>query len=95
MKRIFEIDLRSLALFRMLLSLFMLGDLIVRVPEIVALHSDYGAVPRISVIENWWLPGTFSFHILSGDPAYMLGSRGEGCSVSPHSSAFTSAFANR
>jgi hypothetical protein len=44
---VFALDLRSLALFRMALGAVILGDLLTRVPVLVALYSDDGAVPRV------------------------------------------------
>lgn len=72
LKRLFGIDLRSLALFRVLVSLILLGDLSIRLADLVAHYTDWGAIPRLAVIENWWRPGYFSLHMMSGELGFQI-----------------------
>jgi hypothetical protein len=68
----FSLDLRSLALFRVILAYLLLADLANRWPDLTALYSDQGAVPRHNVEGGWLLDITnpFSIHGLSGSPNY-------------------------
>jgi hypothetical protein len=70
----FSLDLRSLALFRVLLAYLLLADLANRWPDLTALYSDQGAVPRHNVEGGWLLDITnpFSIHSLSGSPNYQV-----------------------
>src|SRR5262249_26018802 len=43
----FSLDLRTLALFRVLLAYLLLADLANRWPDLTALYSDEGSVPRL------------------------------------------------
>jgi hypothetical protein len=42
----FGIDVRSLALFRVCLGLIILADIAIRIPDVAALHTDAGILPR-------------------------------------------------
>jgi hypothetical protein len=68
----FSLDLRSLALFRVLLAYLLLADLANRWPDLTALYSDAGAVPRHHLDGSWLLDfsNPFSIHSLSGSPSY-------------------------
>jgi hypothetical protein len=59
-------DLRSLALFRILVAALLLLDLANRVPDLVAFYTDKGVMPRALLLEgelSW-----FCLHLASGDP---------------------------
>lgn len=74
----FSLDLRTLALFRVGLAYLLLADLANRWPDLTALYSDEGAVPRIDffhVSARYWLLDTsnpFSVHVLGGSPAFQV-----------------------
>ena len=71
LEKIFGIDLRSLALFRIALALLILADLIHRTQDLVAHYSDQGILPRSSLIDLSSGRYVFlSLHLLSGSPAY-------------------------
>ncbi len=65
--RIFGIDARSLALFRVALALVLLSDLWLRIANLGAFYTDAGVLPRAAQIEIYaGLPALFSFHLMSG-----------------------------
>ena len=63
----FRIDLRSLAAFRIAISLVLLWDLCVRSVDMEAHYSDRGVLPRTVLIENFLANHPYvSLHILHG-----------------------------
>lgn len=74
LNRLFGIDLRSLALLRIALGLYLIWDLMDRARGLGDHYSDWGVYPRDAVIEQW-TNGTYaerlwayaSFHMISGD----------------------------
>ncbi len=65
--RIFGIDARSLALFRVALALVLLSDLWLRIANLNAFYTDAGVLPRTAQIEIYaGLPALFSLHLMSG-----------------------------
>ena len=64
---VFGIDLRALAVTRILLGIILLRDLWVRSYDLVAFYSDRGALPREAILER--LDGTwrFSLHMMNGE----------------------------
>jgi hypothetical protein len=65
-KRLFGIDLRSLALFRMALGACILGDLANRATSLEAHYTDFGVLPRSVVIDSFWNPANVSLHLING-----------------------------
>ena len=65
--QIFGIDLRTLALFRVCLSLIILLDLALRARDLTAHYSDYGVLPRAALLGD--IGQQFpSLHFISGSP---------------------------
>ena len=66
-KAIFGIDLRTLALLRVMLASMVIVDLVLRSRDLAAHYSDAGILPRAALIGEFhrWLP---SIHLLSGSP---------------------------
>lgn len=67
--KLFEIDLRSLALFRICMGGILIIDLIIRATSLTAHYSDYGVLSRDAFLtqnetQNWY----YSFHHMSGEP---------------------------
>ncbi|MGZ6140591.1 MAG: HTTM domain-containing protein [Myxococcaceae bacterium] len=60
------LDLRSLALFRVALSLVILGDLVQRAVDLRAHYSDAGVLPRAALIERFSGDWAVSLHLASG-----------------------------
>jgi len=64
--RVFSADLRSLALYRVCVSLVLLYDLWVRSHDIVAHYTDQGILTREMAMKNLHYPLSFSLHMMSG-----------------------------
>ena len=64
--RLFGIDTRSLALFRVGLSLVLLDELTVRARNLTAFYTDQGVMPRGFITENTQNVWSFSLHLASG-----------------------------
>ncbi len=61
-----ELDLRSLALFRILLGLCLIADLLLRLPQIDAFYTDSGVLPRADVLRALEGSWAISLHLISG-----------------------------
>lgn len=70
-REIFGTDLRTLALFRVLLGLCIIFDLCLRARDIRAHYSDFGVMPR-GVLVDYLAPGAFSLHMLNGTAAFQI-----------------------
>jgi len=60
------LDLRSLALFRVAISVVVLGDLVQRAVDLRAHYSDAGVLPRAALIERFSGDWAISLHLASG-----------------------------
>ena len=71
-----DLDLRSLAVLRVLMGLILLLDTVVRSTDIVAFYSDFGSLSRTALLELGWNQQWFSLYmgtgIKSGVAALML-----------------------
>ena len=67
--RVFGLDLRSLALFRILLACVLIGDLLNRARDLEALYTDFGAVPRDVLVRHWPAAGRVCLHLINGSLA--------------------------
>ena len=65
-EKIFGIDLRSLALFRIGLAFSILIDLCLRLPDLKAHYSDLGVFPREEVIGLFHNQWSFSLYFMTG-----------------------------
>ncbi len=65
-ERLFSIDLRSLAVFRMALGVVLLADLAIRVQDLSAHYTDWGVLPRDVLIPHLSDPLPLSIHLVSG-----------------------------
>ncbi|MEA5509127.1 DCC1-like thiol-disulfide oxidoreductase family protein [Crocosphaera sp. UHCC 0190] len=65
--KIFGLDLRSLAVFRMGLALVVMADLLSRAKGINAHYTDAGVLPREILTQQLLHPWYWSFHLISGD----------------------------
>ena len=64
---LFSIDLRSLAVFRIVCASLILFDLAMRAPYVAVYYSDEGLVPRALLDETFGLPSLYN---LSGSPEF-------------------------
>ncbi len=72
-RRVLSLDIRSLALFRILLGINLLVDLLTRLPFIDDFYTDRGILPRAAIIvglSDSWAP---SIHLMSGEWAVQFG----------------------
>ncbi|HEV2706656.1 MAG TPA: DCC1-like thiol-disulfide oxidoreductase family protein [Pyrinomonadaceae bacterium] len=65
-KALFELDTRSLALYRVLLGAVLIADLLFRASEIPTFYADNGVLPRASPVAQYLDPFHVSFHLASG-----------------------------
>ncbi|MBT9556706.1 MAG: HTTM domain-containing protein, partial [Myxococcales bacterium] len=63
---LFGLDLRTLALFRVLLASLTLADLWNRLPDIEAFYTDFGVLPRATFITEFANQNLLSFHLFGG-----------------------------
>ena len=61
-----ELDLRSLALFRVALGGFILLDLVLRLSDLGAFYTDSGALPRLALVDSVFADTWISFHLGTG-----------------------------
>jgi predicted DCC family thiol-disulfide oxidoreductase YuxK len=69
--RTLSLDFRSLALYRMLMGLVVMADVLYRLPDLVNFYTDIGLVPRSIFLTEMTMPWSFSFHLASGSSVYI------------------------
>jgi hypothetical protein len=69
---IFYLDVRSIAIFRVLIGIILIYDLIDRSGFLLLLYSDLGVLPLDFLKANVWNPGYFSIHASSGTWEWQL-----------------------
>jgi hypothetical protein len=67
LRQLFGIDVRSLALFRIVLALLALGDIVDRALNLSAHYTDKGVLPRAALLSEPDLTWSFSLHLVSGN----------------------------
>lgn len=73
LERNYGLDLRSLSLFRILLALLLLGDLLImRLMDLRAHYTDFGILPRNVLLERFSDQWLFSLHLASGRWEFQL-----------------------
>lgn len=70
-REIFGADLRTLALFRVLLGSFIILDLSLRARDMAAHYTDIGIMPR-AVLVDYLSAGSLSLHMLSGTATFQI-----------------------
>src|ERR687898_1796427 len=63
---IFGADLRSLAMFRIVLALLVLADLAIRATDLYQHYADAGVLPRTVLMEDVLSPWVFSLNLMNG-----------------------------
>jgi hypothetical protein len=66
MRKLFSLDLRSLAVFRILLGTLILLDLFNRLPHLSEHYTDAGVLPRAALASTQTEPWIWSFHLYGG-----------------------------
>jgi hypothetical protein len=69
--RMFALDKRSLALWRVLCGIVTIYDLLLRYPDIHNHYSDKGVLPRTLTLSNFQNQYWVSFHMISGTDFHM------------------------
>jgi len=70
-RRVFEVDLRALAAFRILIGVILIWDLLVRSLDIEAHYTDAGVLPRTVLIDSYLsLRPYLSLHIMHGSTLF-------------------------
>ncbi|HET7273488.1 MAG TPA: HTTM domain-containing protein [Rubrobacter sp.] len=67
---LFGADLRSLALFRIVLGLLVLADLANRATDLFAHYTDAGVLPRTVLVQEVLSPWAFSLNLMNGQPFF-------------------------
>ena len=68
-KRMFSLDIRSLSIFRIIISFILFWDLFMQLQNVSVFFTDDGATPRIALFNNL---GYIDFHALNGNLGYQL-----------------------
>lgn len=66
LKSTFSFDYRSLALYRALLGLIVMVDVLYRLPDLTNFYTDLGLIPRSIFLNELAQPWSFSFHLANG-----------------------------
>lgn len=65
-KKTFSFDDRSLALYRVLMGLVIMADVVYRLPDLTNFYTDIGLVPRTIFMNEMGMPWSLSFHFANG-----------------------------
>lgn len=68
---VIDLDLRSLAVARIGIGLVLLVDTLIRWTDTTAHYSDYGVLPRSTLLEYGWNTNFLSLHMVSGEPRWL------------------------
>src|SRR5436305_8302054 len=63
--KLWALDVRSLAVFRIGVALVILFDLAIRASDLEAFYTDFGLLPRSPYIQNFADPWYVSIHMMS------------------------------
>src|SRR5687768_7346846 len=84
LSKLFELDHRSLALYRILLGCVLLYDIAARLSEATSFYTDGGVLPRAPYVEQFQGRWSWSLHLLSGEASaqYVLFALAAVCAAS-------------
>ena len=71
-KRTIGLDYRSLALYRCLMGLIVISDVVYRLPDLVNFYTDVGLVPRSIFVSEMGMPWSLSFHLANGSLSFAV-----------------------
>ena len=66
-----SLDLRALALMRMLYGAILVIDVLIRASDLLAHYTDLGLAPRDFILQNYQDPWQFSVYLANGQLAYV------------------------
>ncbi len=73
LKTTFSLDYRSLALYRFLMGLVVMCDVVYRWEDLTNFYTDAGLVPRNIFVSEMAMPWSFSLHLANGSDAFAIG----------------------
>lgn len=71
-RKTFALDFRSMALYRVLIGLVVMCDVIYRLEDLTDFYTDIGLVPRSLFISEMAMPWSFSFHLANGSLVFAI-----------------------
>ncbi len=71
-KKTFALDERSLGLYRILIGLIIMADVLYRLPDLRAFYTDGGIVPRSIFTGEMTMPWSFSLHLANGSFGFIV-----------------------
>jgi predicted DCC family thiol-disulfide oxidoreductase YuxK len=66
LKKTFSFDDRSMALYRVLIGILVMSDVIYRLEDLTNFYTDVGLIPRNIFISEMTMPWSLSFHLANG-----------------------------
>lgn len=72
LKNTFALDLRSLALYRFLIGLVVMADVLYRWEDLAHFYTDFGIIPRSIFINELSMPWSLSFHLGNGSYGFTV-----------------------
>lgn len=70
LRQTLALDYRSLALYRMLMGLVVMADVLYRLPDLVNFYTDDGLIPRSTFVSEMAMDWSFSLHLANGSTAF-------------------------
>jgi predicted DCC family thiol-disulfide oxidoreductase YuxK len=70
LKKTFSFDDRSMGLYRVLIGMIVVADVIYRLEDLTNFYTDVGLVPRSIFVSEMSMPWSFSFHLANGSFAF-------------------------
>lgn len=71
-KETWSFDPRSLALYRFLMGIIVMSDVIYRLPNLVDHYTDVGLIPRSLFLNEMSMPWSASFHLVNGSEEWAM-----------------------
>lgn len=65
-------DYRSMALYRALMGIIVMGDVVYRIPDLTNFYTDLGLVPRSIFVSEMAMPWSFSLHLANGSLSFII-----------------------
>jgi predicted DCC family thiol-disulfide oxidoreductase YuxK len=72
-KKTFVLDYRSLGLYRILIGLVVIADVLYRWEDLGNFYTDSGLIPRATFISEMTMPWSFSLHLANGSYGFIVG----------------------
>lgn len=72
LKNSLSLDDRSMALYRIMMGLLIMADVIYRIPDFTNFYTDIGLVPRAIFVSEMAMPWSFSLHLANGSLAFIV-----------------------